>query len=217
MASPAAAEAPLCKGSWRRRRLRGCFVEHSETIPPSRHTPCHLPLHKGGERTPPHLRLWGKLANVGSIGGFSAPPATADYSRRASHRIAGGFDYKVLGESVYIVISAEKCIRGRFGGMVGAVAQRGHCENCGHFIVAQFKIEYLGVCFDKVVNGLFHSIRPPTFQRFSHATKRVVSRQCQSGGSTRRHHARRHATTSPRPRVGLPYSPPLSAHRRPTD
>ena len=70
MASPAAAEAPLCKGSWRRRRLRGCFVDYSETIPPSRHTPCHLPLHKGGERTPPHLRLWGKLANVGSIGGL---------------------------------------------------------------------------------------------------------------------------------------------------
>ena len=50
----------MCKGSWRRRRLRGCFVEHSETIPPSRHTPCHLPLHKGGERIPP-LCGWGQI------------------------------------------------------------------------------------------------------------------------------------------------------------
>ena len=69
MVSPAGAEAPLC-GELAPQASEGLFGGSSATIPPSRHTPCHLPLHKGGERTPPHLRLWGKLTNVGSIGGL---------------------------------------------------------------------------------------------------------------------------------------------------
>ena len=45
---------PLCKGSWRRRRLRDCLFEYQlhPTIPPSRFA-CHLPLHKGGFRIAP--------------------------------------------------------------------------------------------------------------------------------------------------------------------
>ena len=49
MSNPAAAVAPLCKGSCRRRRLRDCFCHVNFAIPPPR-VARHLPLHKGGEK-----------------------------------------------------------------------------------------------------------------------------------------------------------------------
>ena len=49
MSNPAAAVAPLCKGSCRRRRLRDCFCHMNFAIPPPR-VARHLPLHKGGEK-----------------------------------------------------------------------------------------------------------------------------------------------------------------------
>ena len=94
MVSPAAAEAPLCKGSWRRRRLRDCFEKHSETIPPSRHTPCHLPLHKGGGVS---RSICGCIANL------QIPDVSVTFLRRRQRLtakeqttgFAGGFAFMV--------------------------------------------------------------------------------------------------------------------------
>ena len=46
----AAHKAPLCKGGWQKSLIsdRGIVLYRCLTIPPSRLTPCHLPLHKGG-------------------------------------------------------------------------------------------------------------------------------------------------------------------------
>ncbi|MGM9635813.1 MAG: hypothetical protein ACI3YE_06635, partial [Candidatus Avispirillum sp.] len=50
------------------------------------------PFAQGRQSIPPHLRLWGKLANVGIIGGLSAPPLAAAYSLKHATDFAGGFD-----------------------------------------------------------------------------------------------------------------------------
>ena len=43
-------KAPLCKGGWQKSLISdwGIVLYRCPTIPPSRLTPCHLPLHKGG-------------------------------------------------------------------------------------------------------------------------------------------------------------------------
>ncbi|MGM9597345.1 MAG: hypothetical protein ACI3XO_05980, partial [Eubacteriales bacterium] len=53
----------------------------------------HLPLHKGGYRIPPYLRLWCKFANVGSFGELSAPPVTYTYWGVQANGFASGYAF----------------------------------------------------------------------------------------------------------------------------